>query len=130
MRKHFARRPLRRRVIALAAAYAVVLSNLIASFAGARAAAEAAIAPGDVICHTAAADPAAPAPASDQTNNKQCVENCCVGCLMLMAALPPPAKLSGETLSAPQPIAPPAPIVLRGGAQSKDHRSRAPPLAA
>jgi hypothetical protein len=131
VRKYFARRPLRRRIVALAAAYAIALSSLIATFASARAAAEAAAAPdGVIICHTVVAGSETPSPA-DQTNSKHCVDNCCVGCLMLMAAVPPPpAKIVRAPLSASQSIAPPQNIVLVGGLQTKDHRSRAPPLAA
>ena len=131
MRKYFARRPLRRRIIALAAAYTIALSSLIASFASASAAAEAATAPdGIIICHTAVAGSETPSPA-DQTNSKHCVDNCCIGCLMLMAAVPPPpAKIVRGPLSASQSIAPPHNVVLVGGLETKDHRSRAPPPAA
>ena len=130
MRKYFARRPLRRRIVALAAAYAIALSSLIASFASASAAAEAATAPdGIIICHTVVVGDETPSPA-DQTNSKHCVDNCCIGCLMLIAAVPPPAKITGAPLSASQSIAPPQNIVLVGALQTKDHRSRAPPLAA
>jgi hypothetical protein len=131
VRKYFARRPLRRRIVALAAAYAIALSSLIASFASASAAAEAATAPdGIIICHTVVAGSDTPSPA-DQTNSKHCVDNCCIGCLMLMAAVPaPPAKNAGAPLSASQSITPPQNIVLSGVLQTKDHRSRAPPLAA
>jgi hypothetical protein len=48
-----------------------------------------------------------------------------------MAAVPPPrAKIASAPLSASQSIAPPQTIVLVGGRQTKDHRSRAPPQAA
>ena len=130
MRKYFARRPLRRRIVALAAAYTIALSSLIASFGAASAAADAAAAPNGIICHTLVAGDEAPA--SGDTNSKHCIDNCCIGCLMLMAAVPPPpAKITGAPLSsASQSIAPPQNIVLVGGLESKDHRSRAPPLAA
>jgi hypothetical protein len=128
VRKYFARRPLRRRIVALAAAYAIALASLIASF-GAASAAAAAAAPNGIICHTVVAGDEAPA--SGDTNNKHCIDNCCIGCLMLIAAVPPPpAKITGAPLSAGQSIAPPQNIVLVGGLQTKDHRSRAPPLAA
>jgi hypothetical protein len=131
VRKYFARRPLRRRIVALAAAYAIALASLIASFASASAAAEAATAPdGIIICHTVVAGDETPSPA-DQTNGKHCIDNCCIGCLMLMAAVPaPPAKIAAAPLSASRSIAPPQSIVLVGVLQTKDHRSRAPPLAA
>ena len=128
MRKYFARRPLRRRIVALAAAYAIALSSLIASF-GAASAAAAAAAPNGIICHTLVAGDEAPS--SGDTNTKHCIDNCCIGCLMLMAAVPPPpAKITGAPLAASQSIAPPQNIVLVGGLETKDHRSRAPPLAA
>jgi hypothetical protein len=128
VRKYFARRPLRRRIVALAAAYAIALSSLIASF-GAASAAAAAAAPNGIICHTLVAGDEAPS--SGDTNTKHCIDNCCIGCLMLMAAVPaPPAKIIGAPLSASQSIAPPQYIVLVGGLETKDHRSRAPPPAA
>ena len=128
MRKYFARRPLRRRIVALAAAYTIALASLIASF-GAASAAAAAAAPSGVICHTLVAGDEAPS--SGDTNTKHCIDNCCIGCLMLMAAVPPPpAKITGAPLTASQSIAPPQNIVLSGVLESKDHRSRAPPLAA
>lgn len=128
MRKYFARRPLRRRIVALAAAYAIALSGLIASFGAASAAAEAAAAPNGIICHTPVGGDEAPA--SGDTNSKHCIDNCCVGCLMLLAAVPPPAKIASAPLSASQSVVPPQNIVLGGGFKTKDHRSRAPPQAA
>jgi hypothetical protein len=126
VRKYFARRPLRRRIVALAAAYAIALSSLIASFGAASAAAAA---PNGIICHTLVAGDEAPS--SGDTNSKHCADNCCIGCLMLMAAAPPPsAKTIGAPLSPSQSIAPPRTIDLVGGIETKDHRSRAPPPAA
>jgi hypothetical protein len=128
VRKYFARRPLRRRIVALAAAYAIALASLIASFGAASAAAAAAAAPSGIICHTLALGDEAPA--SGDTNTKHCIDDCCIGCLMLVAAVPPPAKIAGVPLAASQSITPPQNIVLIGGLETKDHRSRAPPLAA
>jgi hypothetical protein len=129
VRKYFARRPLRRRIVALAAAYAIALASLIASSGAASAAAAAAAAPSGIICHTLVAGDEAPV--SGDTNNKHCIDNCCIGCLMLMAAVPPPpAKNFRAPLSASQSIAPSQNIVLSGGLETKDHRSRAPPPAA
>jgi hypothetical protein len=121
---------LRRRVIALVAAYAIALASLLASFGAARAAAaEAAAGPGGVICHTLTADQQTPSPSTD--TGKICVNNCCVGCLMLLAALPPPPlKVFGAPQSAAQLLTPPAVAVLSAGPHSKSHRSRAPPLSA
>ena len=62
MRKYFARRPLRRRIVALAAAYAIALASLIASFGAASAAADAAATPGGIICHASIAGDESPAP--------------------------------------------------------------------
>jgi len=129
VRKYFARRPLRRRIVALAAAYAIALASLIASFGAASAAADAAAAPNGVLCHTLIVGDEAPS--SGDTNTKHCIDDCCIGCLMLTASVPPPpAKINGAQLSASQAIAPPQGIVLTGGQKTKDHRSRAPPLAA
>jgi hypothetical protein len=129
VRKYFARRPLRRRIVALAAAYAIALASLIASFGAASTAAAAAAAPSGIICHTVAAGDGAPF--SGDTNTKHCIDDCCIGCLMLVAAVPPPpAKIARAPLSASQSIAPPQNIVLVGGIETKDHRSRAPPPAA
>jgi hypothetical protein len=129
VRKYFARRPLRRRIVALAAAYAIALASLIASFGAASATAAVAAAPDGIICHTLVAGHQAPS--SGDTNTKHCIDNCCIGCLMLIAAVPlPPAKITGAPLSASQSIAPPQNIVFSGGLQTKDHRSRAPPPAA
>jgi hypothetical protein len=128
VRKYLAKRPLRRRIVALGAAYAIALASLIASF-GAASAAAAAAAPNGIICHTLVTGDQTPA--SGDTNTKHCIDNCCIGCLMLIAAVPPPpAKITGAPLSASQSIAPPQNIVLVGGLQAKDHRSRAPPPAA
>jgi hypothetical protein len=129
VRKHFARRPLQRRIVALAAAYAIALASLIASFGAASTAAAAAAAPNGIICHTLVAGDQTPS--SGDTNSKHCADNCCIGCLMLIAAMPPPpAKIIGAPLSASQAVIRPENIVLSGGLQTKDHRSRAPPLAA
>jgi hypothetical protein len=129
VRQRSAQRSLRQRVIALAAAYAVALASLVASYGLARAAGSPVAAPVDVICHTVLPGDQAPAPASDQTDH--CVDNCCLGCIMLLAGLPaPPAnraelpKFSGEYL------APPAQIVLARRPETTSHQSRGPPSAA
>jgi len=128
VRKVFTERPLRRRIIALVAAYTIALSSLLASYGAARAAAETA-APGGIICHTLVAGQQTPS--SDETNNKICADCCCVGCLMLMAALPPPpAKVVGALQSATEPLTLPAIAGLAAGPATKSHRSRAPPLPA
>jgi hypothetical protein len=125
--EYFAKRPLRQRVIALVAAYAIALSSLIASFGAASAAAADVGGSGGVICHNAGQS----APAGGETNGKLCVDDCCGGCLMLMAALPPPPATSvaiprsGSVVSHPLALALPA-----AAHQAKSHRSRAPPRTA
>jgi hypothetical protein len=90
VRQFFHERSLRRRAIALLAAYAIALASLLASFTAARAAADINNTLG-VICHTL--DAGQTNPAGGQDNGKACAENCCIGCLMLTAALPlPPVK--------------------------------------
>jgi hypothetical protein len=130
VRKHFAKRPLRRRVVALVAAYAIALSSLIATFGGARAAAETAGIAGSIICHTLAGSEA-PSPSGGQSNRNVCANNCCTGCLMLMTALPPPpATVAGAPQSAGQLLLPPTKFVFAASYDAKSHRSRAPPLTA
>jgi hypothetical protein len=130
VRSYFARRPLRRRIVALAAAYAIALSSLLASFGAARAAVETAAIPGGIICHSIIAGQQAPTPAGD--NGKTCLDCCCgVGCTMTLAALPPPPASAAPLLQAPSHrLAPLDAAVLTGGPVTKSHRSRAPPLPA
>jgi hypothetical protein len=129
--KAFTERTLGRRIIALVAAYTIALSSLLASFTAARAAGEAAVAPLGVICHTLAIGQQGPSPSGDQSNGKICADCCCVGCLMLMAALPPPpVKVAGATQSPGKRLQPPAIAVLAAIAETKSHRSRAPPQTA
>jgi hypothetical protein len=128
VRQFFHERSLRRRAVALVAAYAIALASLLASFTAARAAADINNTLG-VICHTLDADQTAPA--GGQDNGKACAENCCIGCLMLTAALPPPPiKITGapQTLSELLPL--PVIAALAGSSFTKSHRSRAPPLTA
>jgi hypothetical protein len=128
VRQFFHERSLRRRAVALVAAYAIALASLLASFTAARAAADINNTLG-VICHTLDADQTAPA--GGQDNGKACAENCCIGCLMLTAALPPPPiKITGAPQTASQPLPPPAIAALADGTFTKSHRSRAPPLTA
>jgi len=123
-------RPLRQRIVALVAAYAIALAGLLAGFGGARAEAAAAAAiPGGVICHTLVPGPQQPA--SDPGNGHTCIDDCCVGCLMLMAALPPPpATVVGAPQAVTQRLEPLQTAVLAAGPDTKSHRSRAPPLPA
>jgi len=117
-----------RRVIALAIAYAIVLSGLFVNLGAAHEALGAPFDPWSVICHSPAADHSSP---GQEGNSKTCVNGCCVGCLMLQATAPPPpatavplAKASGEVLT-PHAF---AAVTVRP--QRNSHPSRAPPLQA
>lgn len=128
MRQRSAERSLRQRIIALAAAYAVALSSLVASHGLARAAATAAV-PGAVICHTAVDADRAPSPASDQADH--CADNCCLGCIMQLAALPPaPAIPAGVLQFSAQRLPPSVAVALTAPPETASHRSRAPPSVA
>jgi hypothetical protein len=127
--KSFAKRPFRRRVIALLAAYAIALSGLIASFGAASAAATDVFAnPGGILCHNTGGQSS---PSSDETNNKICADCCGVGCLMLMAALPPPPANGFAVRLTASPIVHTLTVAaLAGTPSAKSHRSRAPPYGA
>jgi len=74
---------LRQRVVALVAAYAIALSGLMTSLAGAQAAqAEATAQPEAIICHSSSADQSAPA--SQDDNNNLCIKSC-VACITSLA---------------------------------------------
>jgi DUF2946 family protein len=120
--------PLRQRLIALAAAYAIALSGLIANFGAAHMAAAAGQSD-FVVCHNEGSNN--PAPSPDGGTGKTCIDDCCTGCLMLSAALPqPPATAIALLSSAGEPIAPHAAVVVVSGPPFSSHRSRAPPLPA
>lgn len=126
MHRRFANRPIGRRLIALAAAYAIALSSLIVSFGVARAAIPA---PGTITCHSDAGGTTAPA--GSRPDGKLCDASCCTGCLMLVAALPPPpAKVAGAQPSSAEPLTLAAVVTFRTAAHTSSHRSRAPPRAA
>jgi hypothetical protein len=121
---------LRQRIIALAAAYAIALSSLIASFGVARAAAETTGAADVPLCHALAAAQTSPNSAPGQPDTT-CTDSCCIGCLMLLAAVPPPPSSAVTILrSIDHVFAPAAVAVLIGGTKTKSHRSRAPPQIA
>jgi hypothetical protein len=122
----FAKRPLQRHIIAFAAAYAIALASLIASFGAARAAAEAIYQPDSVICHGSGAE--RPAPVPDETNGKICVDSCCIGCLSIAAAVPPLVVTAAVPHSPSQPPALLTRFVLVVGVDFNAHRSRGPPL--
>jgi len=123
--KAFAKRSLQQRIIAVAAAYAIALASLIASFGAAQAAAEAVTQPDTVICHASAAE--RPAPAPDGSSGRICVD-CCIGCATAAPAAVPPAAsvviIRQVSVTRLEPIAHPA---LIASAVSSAHRSRGPP---
>lgn len=128
MYKNFAKWQLQRRIVALVAAYALALSALIGTFAAAREAAATPAVPGLITCHTDATG--APSPAGD-TDGRLCADSCCIGCLMLMADLPPPPDVVvGEPQSTGQKLALPAAVGFTRTQKTKSHRSRGPPRAA
>jgi hypothetical protein len=128
VRGNLAKLPLRRRVIALAAAYAIALSSVIASFGAAQAAAEAINQPDAVLCHSSTAA-AQTAPRADESNSKICVESCCIGCLALAAAVPPRVLTAAVPHSLSQRFAPLKRFILIGSVDFNAHRSRGPPPA-
>jgi len=134
-----AKRTLRRRVIALAAAYAIALSGLIGSVNVARAAAAEAGGGLPPLCHTVAGNALAgdaragteAVPSPGENNGAICADCCCAGCLILVAALPPPPAIAIAALAiAGSRMTTPANAGLSAPHQDKAHRSRAPPLTA
>jgi hypothetical protein len=124
----FARRSLRRRIVALAAAYVIALGGLFASVAAAGAAAAAVTGSGTVTCHSETTGD--PSPIQNHKSGSVCIDCCCVGCVMLMAALPPPVKANGAPQSAARPLAWPSVAAAPATTSSRSHQSRAPPQTA
>jgi hypothetical protein len=121
--KRFAKRPLLPRVIALAAAYAIALSSLIASFSAVRAAVADATASDIVICQQTLLGKTAPG-----SDHGDCSTSCCLGCVTLLAAVPPPPTTAIALERSPgQLLALPVTLDLPFNPQTKSHRSRAPP---
>ena len=125
MRQRTRDRPLWQRVLALAFAYVVTLSGFVASGDLAQATADAVGAASGVICHTIVEADQAPTP--DQTD--QCADNCCVGCITVMTALPPPANPAGPLQSTAQRLTSQGQVSLASRPETASHRSRAPPSA-
>jgi hypothetical protein len=123
VRTTFAKRPLRQRVIALIAAYAIAFAGLIASFVAAQAAAGAAAQPDVIICHSSPGDE--PAPASPDNNGNLCIKSC-VGCITSMA-IPPTVSAAQLSPSALARLDLPACAVRIAGTKFNAHRSRGPP---
>jgi hypothetical protein len=125
----FAQHPLRRRLVALFAAYAIALASLLTSFGTARMAAEAAALPGSTaLCHSDAGETA---PAQQDDGGKTCTDCCCIGCLMLMGALPPPpGTVAAAVASAGHVLPLPAVGIVTPRTTGNAHRCRAPPHVA
>jgi len=111
----------------LVAAYAVALASLISSVGAARAAAEAINQPDGVICHGSGAE--RPAPVPDENSGKICVDSCCIGCLTIVAAVPPPVVTPVVPHSLSQRPGLHTRFVLAAGTDFNAHRSRGPPSA-
>jgi DUF2946 family protein len=126
VRRTFARRPLRQRIVALVAAYAIALASLIASFGAAQATAEAVNGGTGIICHSDVAE-GAPATGPHESDGTLCFKSC-IGCIASLATVIPPTvaaaglpQLSFKRLDLPARVTPIA------GAKFKAHRSRGPP---
>jgi hypothetical protein len=125
VRTTFAKRPLRQRIIALAAAYAIAFAGLIASFVAAQAAADTAAQPDVIICHTGLGD--GPAPASQDNNGNLCIKSC-VGCITSLATvIPPTVAAAGPQQLSFKRLDLPARVVGIAGVKFNAHRSRGPP---
>jgi hypothetical protein len=125
VRTTFAKRPLRQRVIALIAAYAIAFAGLIASFVAAQAAAGAVAQPDVIICHSSPGDE--PAPASPDNNGNLCIKSC-VGCITSLAmAIAPTVSAAQLSQSALTRLDLPARAVRIVGTKFNAHRSRGPP---
>lgn len=128
VRRTFARRPLRQRIIALVAAYAIAFAGLIASFVAAQTAANAATQPDAVICHSIVSDQQAPVSGAD--DGKFCAD-CCIGCMSSLATvIPPTVAAAGPPQLSFKRLDLPAHSARLPDAKANAHRSRGPPLAA
>ena len=121
----FAKRPLRQRIVALVAAYAIAFAGLIASFVAAQTAAEAAAQPDVIICHGSLG--ADPAPASQDSNGNLCIKSC-VACITSLAmAIPPTVSATRMPQSASKRVNLPVHLVRLDSAKANAHRARGPP---
>lgn len=124
--RRFSGWPLARAVIALVAAYAIALSSLMVSFGAARAAIPG---PGTITCHSEAGR--ATEPAGGDHDGRLCDASCCIGCLMLMAAVPPPpVEVAKAPRSSRRPLALVVATTFGTLAHTISHQSRAPPQSA
>jgi hypothetical protein len=118
---------LRQRIIALAAAYAIALANLVAGFGAAQAAVAALDGGYGVICHS---DGAEGPPTGSQDNNSAICLKSCIGCISaLTTVMPPTIAPPGPPQLAFKQLDLPARSINLAGAKAKAHRSRGPPLA-
>jgi hypothetical protein len=125
MRKSLAKHQLRRRAIALVAAYAMALSSLLASGVAARAAAELIAQSGGALCQTDVGGQAVPASGDSNTN---CTDYHCIACLTLVLGLSPPdARLTIAGKPSHQVVGLLTTSRVTGRPRAKSHRSRAPP---
>ena len=124
MRMTLTKRPLRQRVVALVAAYAIALAGLIGSLGTAAALAEVTTQPDVVICHSSLADK--PAPVPQDSNRNLCIKSC-VGCITSLAMAIPPTVSIALPQSIIRQLDLPAPAVRITGAKFNAHRSRGPP---
>ena len=123
----FARRPLRQRIIAVAAAYAIALASLAAGFGAAQAAVEALDGGYGVICHSDSTG--GPPTRSHDSNGAICLKSC-IGCISALATvMPPPVAPAGPPQLSYERLDLPAPVTVLAGAKADAHRSRGPPLA-
>jgi Protein of unknown function (DUF2946) len=124
--KLFARWPLLRRAGAVVAAYAIALSGLIASLSAVRIAIADASSSDIVICQPTLFGN--PAPGSDHGDLGKLR---CVGCLIQLAAVPPPPTASvAVEQTAGQVLALPADVDFHSDPRTRSHQSRAPPYSA
>jgi len=125
VRRTFAKRPLRQRIIALVAAYAIAFAGLIASFVVAQAAAETAAQSDVIICHSSLGDE--PAPASQDNNGTLCTKSC-IGCITSLAmAIPPTVSAARLPQSAMKRLDLLVRLICLDNAKANAHRSRGPP---
>lgn len=112
-----------RRLTALVAAYAIALSGMVASLVGAQAAVPSAPA-ALILCHDEGTGQPEPASGHDGI----LCDNCCTGCLMLMAALPPaPTAVVAVQRVTRQVVHDITVAAPRAAPDTTSHRSRAPP---
>jgi hypothetical protein len=124
----FARHPLRQRIIALVAAYAIALASLVAGLAAAEAAVKGADGSDGVICHSDLGE-AAPGTGSHESNGAICLKSC-IGCISALATvMPPRVAVAGPPQLSFERLDLLARSVSVADTKAKAHRSRGPPPA-